>query len=220
MTKLAGFTLVELIITVVVVGILVGPILGTLTAYYIESVRSDVETKLITASNEAARSLSEQMKLASGARSVSVLSDSNAPSGGWTTDASKQRIVLATPALNSNNAIVMAPDGTPYQNEIIYYVSTTSLYRRTIKNTAAPDNVTITSCPPASNTPGCPPDAQLAKNVSSLTFALKQRSGAAAATPEAADLATLNLLFERRFMSTVITTTESSSVVFRNKVAP
>ena len=116
MTKPAGFTLVEIIITVIVIGVLVGPILGTLTAYYIESVRSDVETKLLTASNEAVRSISDQIKLASGARSTSALTDSNSPSGGWTTDISKQRRILTTPALDSSNTIINAPDGKPYQN--------------------------------------------------------------------------------------------------------
>lgn len=219
MTKTEGFTLVEIIITVVVVGVLVGPILGTLTAYYIESVRSDVETKLLTASNEAIRSVADQTKLASGVRSMSALNDSNAPSGGWTTDVSKQRIILTSPALDSSSTIINGPDGKPYQNEFIYYVTASNLYRRTIKNTTASANTAVTTCPPASTTPGCPPDAQLAKNVSSFTYILKQRSEAPAPTPEAADLVTFTLTLGRQFMNKTITATESSSLVFRNKVS-
>lgn len=81
------------------------------------------------------------------------------------------------PSIDTSKNIVMN-GAIPYEDNTILYLdgSTKQLRARTIKNTSAPANTTITSCPPAIASISCPADAVLSEDVSAVGLRYFSRS--------------------------------------------
>jgi hypothetical protein len=67
----------------------------------------------------------------------------------------------------------------PYQNEFVLYIDGTSkqLLLRTLANTAAVNNVAVTSCPPAAANASCPADKIIAEDLASIDMRYFSRAG-------------------------------------------
>ena len=82
------------------------------------------------------------------------------------------------PSINTSKNIVL--NGTiPYHDVIVLYLNGTTkqLRARTIANSAVTNNRVRTSCPAAQATSGCPADAVVAEDVSSVGMRYFSRSG-------------------------------------------
>ncbi|MFI5212788.1 MAG: hypothetical protein ACHQTE_02395, partial [Candidatus Saccharimonadales bacterium] len=82
------------------------------------------------------------------------------------------------PSIDTTNNIAL--NGTiAYQDDIVLYLNGTTkqLLARTIANSSVTNNRAITSCPPTQATSGCPADAVIATDVSSVAMRYFSRSG-------------------------------------------
>ncbi|CAN5119893.1 hypothetical protein BH09PAT3_BH09PAT3_2810 [soil metagenome] len=99
--------------------------------------------------------------------------DANSPGGtgnqyGWTSSAST--LVLATAATTTNGTIIFT-DAANYittKNNIVYFVSGGTLYKRILAASVA-GNGAKTTCPASKITASCPGDKELLHNVTSFT---------------------------------------------------
>ncbi len=173
-----GFTITEMVISVVVAGILTIVVFGITFYYYIDTAQAQTATDLALASQATLKTVTEDIRLADAISATNALSDPNAPSGGWTTSNPGHVIIIETPALDSSHNIIYDPDtGFPYRNEYIYFLSGTNMYKRVLANPSAPGNTAITSCPASKSGPTCPPDLLFSTHVSNLSFTFYDSSG-------------------------------------------
>lgn len=170
----AGFTMVEVLVAVSVTTIIV----LVITDFMMRNIQtSTLETSKAAILREVQLSLDEvnaDIRLSANADLVNRNADNNSPGGtanvyGWTSNAST--LVLATAATNTSGAIIFS-DAANYittKNNLVYFVSGGTLYRRTIAvNTNG--NSARTSCPAAKVSPACPPDKELLHNVKNFSI--------------------------------------------------
>jgi len=87
-------------------------------------------------------------------------------------------VYFRQPAIDTSKNFIM--NGTqPYENEFILYLdgSTKQLKLRSLANTAATGNATLTSCPTATATPLCPGDRTIGENIDSIDARYFSRTG-------------------------------------------
>lgn len=214
----SGFTVVELVVSIVVIGLLITPIFYVSFSTYLDAGRQKLTADAQSSLRIAMRNMSEDVKLAASVIASSTLADSNAPAGGWKTSQSPYRIVLQLPALNSSGGIIYQSSGQPYYNEAVYYIEGDVLYRRDIMNSSAVGNAMVTSCPTASATTGCPADSALIKNISSSSFTMRDNTNVL--TTDSTQAASIDQLFttSRMYGQTTITVTEKLTTTFRNRI--
>lgn len=168
----AGFTLAELLVVMIVMGILSLTLANFITTWLQQSSLSQARTDLLTNAETALDTVTNDIKLSGNADQNNRWPDPNGPGGnqfGWTSGS--QVLVLAKAAVDSSNNIIFS-DPEEYisqKDNEIYYLSGTTLYRRTLASDSSND-AAITTCPPASATSSCPADETIATGVSSLTF--------------------------------------------------
>ncbi|HEX7368290.1 MAG TPA: hypothetical protein VF261_01385, partial [Candidatus Saccharimonadales bacterium] len=110
--------------------------------------------------------------------------DPNAPDPtnelSWQSNSST--LILATEAQDKNGNIIFSDplDYITEKNNNIYFVQNGTLYKRVL---AAPDpnNSAVTTCPAATSSSSCPPDAVLVHNVAS--FSVQYYDAANASVP-------------------------------------
>ena len=172
-THQPGYTLVELVTAIVVLGILMVPLTVFTINYFGAMIAKNTEAQLATEAQILLRSITEELRTSSAILPATTLTDPNEPAEGWTTSNDTVVIVISTPALDVNRSFITdSVTKYLYQNQIVYYTEGSNLYRRYISNPDAPSNTTVTSCPPASATSTCPADTLLTSNFSDMTFVL------------------------------------------------
>lgn len=211
----AGFTIVELLVALVVISIIGVTFATYLSASYFSSLRQQDNLQLGSALQAASRTVSDELSLSSGILTTGTLTDTYAPGGGWITGGST--LVTTTPALDSTATIIYTPTGTPYTNEIVYFVTNNTLYRRVIKNPAATGNSTLTTCPQAHANSSCPADSVMADNVQSLAFTPLAADGSAT-TATNAQLVAFTLVLQKTSYNTNISSSRTETVRLRNKL--
>lgn len=212
-----GFTVVEMMVVLAVMGILVAPILGFLLGNYEDSLRNQVKVQLAANTQSTLSVIAEEVKTSGGALVKNTLTDPRAPSGGWYTNSSTGTLVLRVPALSSGNEVILDGANTAYHNEIVYYRSGSNLYRRTIRNSAAPGNAALTTCPLASASTSCPADSVLSETVSSFSFVLLKEQGVVSASTNDARSVRLSLAFSKSFSNDTVASTQQLTARFRSK---
>lgn len=212
-----GFTIVELMIVIIIIGILVGPILGFLLQNYLDSLRNNAKVQLVTHSQTALRTITEDLKASGGVLSVNTLSDPSAPSGGWVTHSSNGILVTSQPAVDSSGSIIYDGSDAPYFDQIVYFRQVPFLYKRIIQNPSAPGNANKTSCPAATASPSCPNDRVISENISAFSFTLLDEGGAATTTPSSAQSISLDVTFSRNFSNTTLSHAQQLTIRFRNQ---
>lgn len=165
-----GFTLVEILIIITLIGLLIGPIIGGMFYFYGGTVASTRRAGLALEAQTILRVISGELRVSAGVREQTTVEDPN-KAGGWQTSNDNLVMIMATPALDSNNDFIINPDSEePYQNELVYYAEDSTLYKRTLARPDAADNTATTSCPPESATSSCPPDKMLTDNFKGMSF--------------------------------------------------
>lgn len=174
----SGFTIVELTIALIVGSLLSLTILAFTFTFYMDTMKSQVETNMLIESQTILRRVADDMRYSSAILTTNTIADANEPADGWTTSNDDLILILSSPATDSFGEFVVDIDtGNPYQNELVFYGDGTNLYKRVLANPDAADNRTFTTCPAAAVTPGCPEDPLLSENFTDLSFIFYDQNG-------------------------------------------
>ena len=169
----AGFTITELTVVIVILGILMIPLSAITLDYFGSIMARSTEAQLATESQTLLRTVVEELRTASSIKVDNAISDPNEPPSGWSTSNDNLILIISTPVLNSSRAFIYDPlTGMPYQNELIYFVEGQKLYRRTLANTEAIGNTARRTCPSATASTTCPADKVLTDHFKAMNFTL------------------------------------------------
>lgn len=213
-----GFTLVELVIVVTVMGIVGVTFLGMVANYFVVITRNSELTNMNVDSQNLLRSTVENIRFGDGVRQSNQISDPHAPSGGWNTSNTAFVIIIAVPAETSSHAYIIDPStGSPYMNELVYYKNGGTLMERRLANPNAVGNNLSTTCPASAASPSCPPDIQLASYVNTMTFTLYDQNAAITSTASAARSVYITLNMQRNAPGAPLNLTTTTRVTLRNR---
>lgn len=207
----AGVTIVELLVVVGIASALLVAFMTVSIYMYGDTVRSSLYAQLATESQTVLRSVVEELRQSSSIRTSNANPDANAPGGAWTTSDSNLILIISIPAVDSsNNFIVDANTGYPYQNEIVYFASGTKLYKRFLANPSAIGNSRKTTCPETLANSACPGDILMSNNFNTLSFVFYDQDDAVTTSIPNARSIKLFIQMER--------TTYGKSLVFDNNI--
>jgi prepilin-type N-terminal cleavage/methylation domain-containing protein len=211
-----GFTLIELMVVVLVMGILsvalANFIFGWMNTAGLQQVRSnlqyDAEYALDTVNND--------IMLSGSVDSTNRWPDPNGPGGnyGWTSNS--QTLILAKVATDSSGNPIFL-DSTDYitqKDDEIYYLSGTTLYRRTLSSGTSGDSA-VTTCPPSLSTSSCPPDMTVATNVSAWSVAYYGANNNVV-SPDLARSVQLSITLSGSYGAEPLSASYTTRMVFRN----
>lgn len=213
-----GFTLVELLITCVLIGIVGIAIAGFMTTWLGAYSEANARTSLLDNAELALDRITADIRLSGNADENNRWPDPNGPSGdqyGWASDS--DTLVLAKVANDKNgNAIFSDPNNyiTLKDNEV-YFLSSGTLYRRTLASDNANDAV-YTTCPAAKATASCPADDVIATGVTNFSVNYYD-ADENEVTPANARSINLDLTLATKSGGKTITAHYSTRMVFRNE---
>lgn len=215
-----GFTLVELNISMGVLAILGASFITIFTTFVAATTRSNYSIEMTTNSQNLLRTIVEEIRYGAGVRQTNSITDPNpdAPAGGWNTSNTNFVIITAVPALNSTGDYIIDPiTGSPYMNELVYYKSGKTLYKRILAHPSATGNRTATSCSPSSVSPGCVADRRLAENLETIEFTLYNQDNVEITNSILARSVKIDLTLQRDTFGPPITYSNSIRVTLRNQ---
>jgi len=212
-----GFTLVELNVSLVVMSVLIISLLSAIMNFYVIMIRDSEHITMTADSQNLLRQTVEELRYGAGVRNTNTIIDANGPSGGWNTNNTNFVIIIAVPAEDSSrNYIIDSDTGQPYLNELVYYKSADSLFRRTLADPDATGNSLRTSCPPASATSSCKADTELIEHVKTMTFTLYDQDNNSTTNPLLTRSVLINLSLERDTFGNALTYDNSIRTTLRN----
>ena len=212
-----GFTIVELLIAISLIGLISVSILGVFTNYLAIITRNNVLVDMTADSQNLLRSTVEELRYGAGVRVTNAVSDPNNLAG-WNTSNASFVIIIAVPAVDASNEYIIDSDtGAPYNNELVYFKTGTTLYKRTLAHPDAIDNRATTSCPAAAVSPTCPADRKLISNVKSFVFTLYNQDDGTTTDPLLARSVKIDLALERDTFGAPLAFDNSIRVTLRNK---
>jgi Tfp pilus assembly protein PilE len=212
-----GYTLVEEVVVVTVIGIISIAFVGSIASYYVTITRTNELEQMTVSSQNVLRSTVENIRYGDGVRQTNAISDPNAPTGGWNTSDSNFVIILEVPAENTSHNYIIDPDtGSPYMNELVYYKNVNLLMERKLANPNASGDSLTTSCPPSNATTTCPADTELADWVNSMTFTLYDQNASQTTTPSLARSVGITLNMQRDAPGKPLNLTTNIRVTLRN----
>lgn len=212
-----GTTLIELVIATSVIGLLIVPAIIVMFTFYGGAVVNNTQARLAVESQNILRSIVEELRVSSGIRSTNTISDPNAPVGGWTTSNASLVLIIATPVTDSDNDYVIdVSTGEPYQNELVYFATNGTLYKRYLANVSAVGNRFKTSCPAASATATCPPDVALSANFQDMNFVFYDQDDALTTTLSDARSIRMTIQMERRAFGRTVNFENNIRITLRN----
>jgi hypothetical protein len=201
-----------------VASILFVAFLTAITEYLILITRNNDSIDMVNSSQNLLRYTVDTLRVSNGVRQTNTISDPNAPVGGWNTSNSNFVIVISTPALDKDHNYITDPNsGYPYLNEIVYYKSGSSLYRRDLANPSAIGNTLITSCPASNASSSCPADVDMADYFHSMSFILYDQNGAVTTDTTQTRSLAISLTMQRTVYGDVISLNNNIRVALRNK---
>lgn len=213
-----GFTLLELIITMVLIGILSLMIPGVFVSWLQSSTLAQSNATLLGNAESALDTITTDIRLSGNADPTNRWPDPNGPGGnqyGWQSNSGT--LVLAKAATDNSNNIIFS-DPTKYislKDDEVYYLSGSTLYRRTISSGQSGDSA-LTTCPSASATPSCPADRTIATGVTNF-YAQYYDANENQVSPGNARSVQLAITLTGQSGSRTISASYSTRMVFRNE---
>ena len=212
-----GFTIVELLLATAISGILATVMLAITVYFYGSTLQAQMATKMALESQLILTQLVEDIRLSDGIGQTNEIADPNAPMGGWVTNDPSNIIIIKAPAIDSSRKIIYDPStGLPYRNEYVYFTTGSTMYRRTLKNTTAPGNTAVTTCPSALSSPSCPADKEYSRNMNNLTFSFYDINDDPIADATQARSVTLNVNMLRTVYGKSLTLSNTTRTTLRN----
>ncbi|MGH7234733.1 MAG: prepilin-type N-terminal cleavage/methylation domain-containing protein [Candidatus Saccharimonadales bacterium] len=212
-----GFTLLELLVVMLVMGILSLAIANFVTSWLQTSSENEAKANLLSTAESALTKVSNDIMLSGSVDTANRWSDPNGPSGnhyGWTSGSST--LVLAKVAVSSNGSAIFT-DGSDYvtlKDDEVYFLSGTTLYRRTLSSGESGDSA-VTTCPAAVATAQCPADNVIATGVTSWSVSYYDINGDSV-TPANARSVQLSITISSEYGAKPITSSYTTRMVFRN----
>jgi prepilin-type N-terminal cleavage/methylation domain-containing protein len=203
-----GFTLVELLVTMIVISILSLTLANFIVTWLQAASLSQARTDLLATAQQALDTVTNDIRLSGSADSNNRWPDTYGPSGQFSWQSSDQVLVLAKAATDSQNNIIFS-DPLKYitqKDNEIYFRSGTTLYRRTLASTDANDEAT-TTCPEANATADCPADKVVATGVSNFSVTYYDADGQTVTS----------ITIEKMVNSKTIDASYDTRMVFRNE---
>lgn len=152
-TSTSGFTIAELLIVMVVLGVLIGLLYSPLTNLYFSNINGLKSVVQTTDVHSSLRLISRDLSLATGFAATAAVSsplgyNNDGTTWDWRGTDSNHRVLIAGAyatnilpngdTAGNRTLIFNSSDcSTPLTNTIIYFVKNSTLYRRTIKNTTS-----------------------------------------------------------------------------------
>lgn len=214
----AGFTLVELIVVITIMSILALTLSNFIADWLQTSSLAQARTDLLTNAETALDIVTNDISLSGNADQNNRWPDPNAPGGnqlGWQSDG--DTLVLAKAATDSSNNVIFA-DPAKYiaqKDNEVYYLSGSTLYRRTIASSDSSD-AAVTTCPPASASLTCPADKTIATGVSSFTVNYYDAAGQSV-TPSDAHSVQVGITLSSSDGGKTVSASYNTRMVFRNE---
>lgn len=212
-----GMTLVELTITIVLTmtvstGVIIFMISGMRT-YSTASAKANLLGEAQTAMDK----IGNDVILSATADYNNRINDANSPivgnPNGWVSDA--DTLVLASAVENAAGNIVYADPAQyiSHKNNVIYYLSGDKLYRRVLAASIA-GNKAVTTCPPTSNTAGCPRDSLVLNDVTGFAVTYRDHLNQTVVPDEARSVEVAVTLQSKAYSSAKVN--YKTRTVFRN----
>lgn len=213
----SGFTLVELTIVMIVVGILSLTLANFITTWMQAASRTQDRAALLQTAENAMDTITNDIQLSGSVDTNNRWPDPNGPGGQFGWASGNQVLILAKIATDSSNNVIFS-DAAKYitqKDNEIYYLSGTTLYRRTLDSDSSND-AAVTTCPPPDATSTCPADTTVATGVSSLSFTYYDGNNNVV-TPDNARSVQVAITLSEKLDSQTISASYSTRMVFRNE---
>lgn len=218
MPRQAGFTLVELMISVSVMAIVGVTFLALISNYFVVITRNNELAEMTINAQNLLRTTVENIRFGNGVSQSNLISDPHAPTGGWNTSNTNFVIVLEVPAETTGRTYIIDPStGSPYMNELVYYKSGTTLMERKLANPSATGDSLVTTCPASAASTACPADPTLATYVNTMTFTMYDQDANQTTTPSAARSIYITLNMQRNAPGEPLNLTTTTRVTLRNR---
>lgn len=216
--KQRGFTIVEMLISVAV-GSVIAVLLLVISLNYVGDVtRARLTAELAIESQILLRSIVEDVRLAGSLSSTNQNADVNAPVGGWVTNDPSNILIIDVPAIDGNRNIIYDPDtGFPYDNEVVYYGSGSTMFKRIIAHPTANSNSLATSCPPALASATCAPDKRYTQFLKDLTFTFYDDANATTSNATLARSVQITVRMERKILGKPVAFNNTIRTTLRNR---
>lgn len=216
--KQKGFTIVEMIIAIGIASIIAITLLFISINFIGETTRARLTAELAIESQILLRAMVEDVRLAGSLSTTNQNSDANAPVGGWVTNDPSNILIIDLPTLDSSrNIIYDTSTGFPYDNEIVYYSSGSSMYRRTIIDPGAIGNALQTSCPPSLATASCPGDKKFTDYLTDLTFTFYDDTNTTTSDATLARSVQITVRMERKILGKPVKFNNTIRTTLRNR---
>ncbi len=214
----AGFTIVELLISISLIGLISVSLIGVFTNYLVIITRNNLLVDMTIDSQNLLRSTVEELRYGAGVRQTNTIVDPNGPSGGWNSNNTSFVIIIAVPATDSSGEYIIDSDtGEPYNNELVYFKDGDVLYKRSLANPDAVGNKTHNSCPASIASSICVADRELTQFVKDMNFTLYDQDNALITDPLLARSVRIDLMLERDTFGDPLVFDNTIRVTLRNK---
>lgn len=212
-----GLTLVELTITIVLTMVVSTAIIIFMVSGLRTYSMANARANLLGQAQTAVEKISNDIILSATADLNNRIDDANSPlpadPNSWTSDA--DTLVLAT-AVEDDDGNILYADPVEYishKNNIIYYLSSGTLYRRVLA-AAVTGNKAVTTCPQAIKTATCPGDTIVMENVTAFNVSYRDHQNLSVVPDEARSVEIAVTLQSKAYKSAQVTYT--TRTVFRN----
>lgn len=209
--------MVELLVSMIIMSILSLSLANFITTWLQASSLSQNRTILLSNAESALDTLANDIRLSGSVDQNNRWSDAYGPSGPYSWSSASQTLVLAKAAEDSSKNIIFS-DPAKYisqKDDEVYFLSGTTLYRRTLKSTDATD-AAVTTCPPASATAACPADTTIATGVTNFSVSYYDANESIVTPSEARSVQSAITLSSKQGGKT-ISASYTTRMVFRNE---
>ncbi len=160
--------------------------------------------------------MAEDIRLSNGVRTTNQLSNSYNSVGQWTTSDPANILIITQPATDASNQLIIDENtGEAYQNEIIYYGLSGTMYRRIIVNSLATGSVQKNTC--LNEQVGCSPDIKLVSNLENLLFEFYDVDDSSVVDPEQARSIDVTINLSRQLFGQNVATSNTIRITLRNE---
>lgn len=210
----SGFTIIELIVSIGLAGLLSVLMLTIFIYSYGGLLIEQSRANIVLESQLFLKRMTEDIRVANQVLSTNTITDANG--GPWVTSDPANILILTQPAVDTDKEFIYdTATGYPYQNEIVYFGSGGSMFRRTLKNESATGNIAQTTCP--NGAVGCSRDVPITENLKNMNFVFYDINNTVTTTISDARTVELTVNLEKKIFGRTISTQNTTRMALRNE---